>query len=160
VARLVQDKQPFVFSQNPLPKLRRLDHPHRSLPHTTRPGARPDRIIHVGQRLARAHDRPAFFNRYRFNTAAPILATQVFGNVELIAVISLFFRPVTTSAFPVSSAFSVSRTTCSLVCPSDAATLPSWSPARRKKSVAVGPGHTASERTPVPRSSSFSARLQ
>ena len=73
---------------------------------------------------------------------------------------TLLVQPVTTWLRPAAKARSEMRTTCSEVMLNAGDTEPESNPARLEKSVAVGPGQTAKVRTPEPRNSSFSAKLQ
>src|SRR5947209_2885573 len=86
--------------------------------------------------------------------------TSSFGPFEPAKASNLFFQPETTIPFPDASADKAVRTTLSGVSPIESLTTGPVRPARLKKSVEVGPGHTERTSTPVPRSSSLKARLQ
>ena len=93
-------------------------------------------------------------------TFAAIQVASRFGAIPPAIAVSLFFHPVTTKLRPAASARSDSITTSSALMLSDFPTLPGANPARFENSVAVGPGHTTRELTPVPFNSWFNARLQ
>src|SRR5580692_7296978 len=87
-------------------------------------------------------------------------AARGLGTLDPSAASILLRQPLTTWLLPAASARNEAITTCSQVSPEPSGNGASLRPAALKKFVAVGPGHTASARTPLPRSSSSSARLQ
>src|SRR5581483_3015933 len=149
ITRLVDDQQARVLIPHPRTQFGRRDEPYRSLRE-----AAPLRAL--------TYNHHGFFGGGRGRAISfPVLrAVSGFGNFPASAAMIWLRHPLTTMLLPAARACNEFMTTCSQVSPMSSGNGETSKPAALEKFVAVGPGQTARARTPLPRSSSFSAKLQ